>query len=445
VLRRQSTLSRFRRVSLRGKMQNRLMITAFGVVAAQAACALVFKQSYTLTVLGDAFSCVLALIALLACCSNVGSVSGVVRSFWMLTASSLAVLLASQVFWEYYDFRRLHSVPSPVPGDTLFLLVPLPVLAALALRPHAVQATQILRFRRLDFLLLVIWWLWLFGYFALPWQYIVIDFSKYNPVDYSLTLVEHCAVIFVLVFLRQRTVGDWKKCYSHLLSAFVLFAAGNLLQSIAINGQMYYAGSLFDTPWCLSLAWFTVAAKAGRELRASASVAEPAVTSQGLWTARLAMLAMVSLPALAIWSYLDSKTPPAVIIFRLRLTLSAMLVLGSLVFLKIHLLDHELVRLVRLTERAVENLKRVQTRISQSQKMAALGRLAAGAAHEISNPLTAILGYSELLAENPALTPPERQCAAGIQEQVRRAQAAVDSMRNLTRPAAVDDLAASKK
>jgi signal transduction histidine kinase len=66
--------------------------------------------------------------------------------------------------------------------------------------------------------------------------------------------------------------------------------------------------------------------------------------------------------------------------------------------------------------------------------MAALGRLAAGAAHEISNPLTAILGYSELLRDNPALPPDGRQFAQGIQQQVRRAQAAVNSMRDLTTP-----------
>jgi signal transduction histidine kinase len=427
------------------RMQNRLMIAAFGVVAVQVTCALLLKQSYMLTVLGDAFSCLLALLALLACWRNVDGAIGVVRSFWTLTASSLAVLVASQVFWEYYDYRRLTGAPNPVPGDTLFLLAPLPMLAALALRPHAIQATQSIRFRRLDFFLLVIWWLWLFGYFALPWQYIVIDFSNYNPVDYSLTLLEHCAVIFALGIFRQTTTGDWKKFYTHLLFAFVLFAAGNLLQSMAIDGQKYYAGSPFDIPWCFALAWFTVAAKAGRGVSAPARTAEPVATGQGLWTARLAMLAMVSLPVLAIWSYLDTKSPPAIVGFRLRLTLSVMLILGSLVFLKIHLLDHELVRLVQLTERAVDNLKRVQARIAQSQKMAALGRLAAGAAHEISNPLTAILGYSELLAENPALTAPERECAAGIQEQVRRAQAAVDSMRNITRPATSDDLAASKK
>jgi signal transduction histidine kinase len=65
--------------------------------------------------------------------------------------------------------------------------------------------------------------------------------------------------------------------------------------------------------------------------------------------------------------------------------------------------------------------------------MAALGRLAFGATHEISNPLTAILGYSELLRENPTLTREERNSVKDIQEQVRQAQAAITGMRRFVR------------
>ena len=153
-----------------------------------------------------------------------------------------------------------------------------------------------------------------------------------------------------------------------------------------------------------------------------------------LWAARLAMLALISLPVLAIAGYLYSQTPEGVLIFRLRLIFGAILVLGSIVFFKLHQVDRELLRLVNLTESSLESLRIVQTQISQSQKMVALGRLASGAAHEISNPLTAILGYSELLHENSTLTAEGRECAKGIQQQVHRAQAAVNSMRDLGNP-----------
>jgi signal transduction histidine kinase len=138
---------------------------------------------------------------------------------------------------------------------------------------------------------------------------------------------------------------------------------------------------------------------------------------------------MISLPLLATYGYLEDAAPAVVIAFRLRLILAAMLFLGALCFLRLYILDRELQRLVHVTESSYESLKTLQERIALSQKLAALGRLASGATHEINNPLTAIFGYSGLLADNPSLSPQERRLAQEIQQQVRLAQFAVSSMR----------------
>jgi len=120
-------------------------------------------------------------------------------------------------------------------------------------------------------------------------------------------------------------------------------------------------------------------------------------------------------------------------VFRLRLVFGSMFLLGTLVYWKLSLLSRELVRLVHLTRDSIENLNTVQRQVGQSEKFVALGRLAAGAAHEISNPLTAILGYSELLSDVSSLSEQDRQGAQHIREQVHRAQAAVASLRNTLR------------
>ena len=57
----------------------------------------------------------------------------------------------------------------------------------------------------------------------------------------------------------------------------------------------------------------------------------------------------------------------------------------------------EKVCLYEETSRAYEDLRKTQEQLLQSEKMSAVGQLIAGVAHELNNPLTAILGYAQLL------------------------------------------------
>jgi signal transduction histidine kinase len=66
--------------------------------------------------------------------------------------------------------------------------------------------------------------------------------------------------------------------------------------------------------------------------------------------------------------------------------------------------------------------------------MAALGRLAAGLAHEIRNPLGSIAGSIELLRSAPALSDEDQKLCGIIQREARRLNDLVTDMMDLSRP-----------
>jgi signal transduction histidine kinase len=406
---------------------------ALGLVIAQIAAAVFLRTSTPLTWLGDTFPCLLALVVMFSFRSNRRRSNGTVRLFWALNEAGFGILFLSQAVWFYYDVVLRRSAPNPIAGDGLFLLALVPTLASFTLRPHAEGAAGDLRFRRLDFLLLLFWWVCLYLYFALPWQLVIKSYSDYNPAYYGLALSEHGAALVAVGALYVKSKGSWKRFYGQFLFALSAFAAGSLLQNIVIDRGLYYTGSFYDVPWGFSLALLTVAAALGRDLESQTGESALSLRNRGLWSARLAMIGVISLPILAIVTFSDYHAPQPIVIFRLRLIFGAMLFLGSLTFLKLSSMDRELLRLIGSTESSLESLKLVQKQILESQKMAALGRLAAGATHEISNPLTAILGYAELLRDNPTLTEEDHQSVKEIQGQVHLAQAAITGMRRFVR------------
>ncbi len=86
------------------------------------------------------------------------------------------------------------------------------------------------------------------------------------------------------------------------------------------------------------------------------------------------------------------------------------------------------------SSRDFTDLKRLEQQVIQSEKMAAVGQLIAGVAHELNNPMTAILGISDLLRERAA-NPDLRRQVELVSQQARRAADIVGNLLAFSRPA----------
>src|ERR1700739_4764773 len=145
------------------------------------------------------------------------------------------------------------------------------------------------------------------------------------------------------------------------------------------------------------------------------------------------MAAVISLPLFAIFTLRFERDVPEVRDFRLMTTLIASVPIAFLVFLRTHLADADRARLLARSERSIENLQRLQAQMVQTEKLVSLGQLAAGAAHEINNPLAAILGFSDLLADDSTLPERARGTATKIRDQARRTKNLVQNLLSFAR------------
>jgi signal transduction histidine kinase len=74
-----------------------------------------------------------------------------------------------------------------------------------------------------------------------------------------------------------------------------------------------------------------------------------------------------------------------------------------------------------------------EARLIQTTKLAAVGEMAAGVAHELNNPLTTVVGFSELVLESLPLDSPQRADMVVVLKEARRARDVVRRLLDFSR------------
>lgn len=396
------------------------------LVLLQIAASVFIPRGFGLVAVSDITQFLLLLSAVLSCIPVISCSRGRKKLFWGLMAAGLASWLSYQFVWVYIEVLLRQEVPDVLSWDALLFLHIVPMMAALALQPNVEQHERDLRLGSLDFAMLLLWWVFVYVYSVMAWQ-----FAYRDPVAYQFNLntsylVEKIALLFGLALLWYRSSGSWRTIYTHWFGASLLYSTSSYVANRAVGAHTYYSGSLYDLPLVISMAWMSVPGLlaingAGEQTKSAKSL------PRGVWAARLGMLAVFSLPIFAWLSAFDNALPRQVRAFRLVLTFATMIVMGAMVYLKQHFLDVELFQLLRTSRQSFQELQLLQAQLIQSEKLASMGKLVGGAAHELNNPLTAMLGYSELLAGTD-LTPEQRSLADKIAQQTKRIRTLVSSL-----------------
>jgi len=399
-----------------------VVILTFGVLAAFV------PASFARTTFVDVTEMALITLATVVMTQNAVASRGEARLFWTMVSIGCFLWAISLGGWLFFDVILRQEVPDPFFGDMILFVHVVPFMAAVAVRPHRAREEKNSYLNTLNFLMLLVWWAFLYTFIVYPDQYVIANASVYGRKYDVLYLLESLIPIAALGLMTLRVRGNWKIIYWNLFIAVGLYTWSSQIADVAIARGQYINGNWYEISFVASLCWFVLVGLKARDLDLRP---DPATQSRKRWLElppRLAMAAILSLPLLGAWTELLDSSPAPIRRFRLTVTLVTMLVLSVFVFLRQYLLHRELVQLLDESDRSLENLKRLQNQVVQREKLASLGQLVAGAAHEINNPVAAILGYSELLASNRSLTETQITMAQKIGQQARRTRDLVSGL-----------------
>lgn len=303
---------------------------------------LTVPEGLTVAAFSDLGGALLMLCALVAFAINGFSCKGRMRLFWLLQSAGWALWLSDQICWIVFDLFLKRKIPTMYPADALLFLAGAPMIAGVLLRPHCQPEERSVRLGVLDFLLLLLWWLYLYASFVVCWQYISPNEAGYNRNFDFLAAAETVLLCGVLLAFCRETSGAWRKFYALFCGAVAFNGVAFYVLNRALERNVYYTGSWYDIPYSASFTLFSVAALFGAGLMPD----RPNIGGDryGSWMASLSMMGVLSLPIIALTAMLDSHLPHEAKDFRVVVTLVTMFLMAFLLFMQHRLLNRELSR-----------------------------------------------------------------------------------------------------
>jgi diguanylate cyclase (GGDEF)-like protein len=333
------------------KQQSRWWYAAIGaLVLAQVVASASLHRGSLLTSSTDIIGSSLLALALVACVLNAIRGHRRLRLFWTLLSCSYALSLIGQLLWTGYELILRREAPNPFIGDIFLFLSEVPLVAGLLLQPHLEERSGRSRVGVVDFSLLLLWWLYLFLFFVIPWQFISLNEAQYGANYNLLDGLQGFVTIGILAALWARSQGQWKVFYGLFCAAEIFSSISDHIINSGIDAHTYYPGSWPDIGFAMSVGFFACLVTYGGKLEPGQKT-RPA---EGKWVriTTLAIPAVLSLPLMAAWVMVDETSPARVRSFRIFITLAGIFVMVMLAFVRQMQLGRALARVNGILQEA---------------------------------------------------------------------------------------------
>jgi len=387
----------------------------------------IFPSAFLRTAMGDLVPLSVAVATTILTLGNALHSRGHARLFWSLMTVGMAMWSFNQAGWAWFEVMARKPLPDPFVGDVVLFLHVVPMMAAVAIRPHRVDDREGMLPSTVNVLILLVWWVTVYAFAVFPDEYIVTNASVYNLRWDLLYLVEGLMLIGLSGWSFFSSSGTWRRLYGNIFVASVVYTCASEGMNAAIARGTYVTGALYDIAFLAALLIFFWVALLGRRCLSETPAISAAVATHRALAPFLAKLALLSLPVMGYWALFMSVGPSYLRPVRFAVAMGGVAALAFVVFLRQYLLDRRLVQLLKQSRSSYDNLQRLQRRVVQQAKLASLGELIALAAGELEQPLSAILGSSEQIATSN-LSREQLSTAGKIGQQARRTRELVSDL-----------------